>query len=100
MRRPSDMAFKQSFVLHLPGVVALTQMAACWLQAALLVDSSEEEREAAAAAAALAQEVLEGALRGNAIVRLCACLEDCAASPAAPGAWCWHPPVLWRCPST
>lgn len=43
---------------------------------------AEEEADAAAS---MAQEVMESTLRGAVVVRLCRCLEDCAAAPNAPG---------------
>lgn len=46
----------------------------------------EQEDADADSAGAAAHEVLEGALRGSAVTRLCACLEDCAATPDSPGA--------------
>ncbi len=33
----------------------------------------------------MAQEILESTLRGAVVVRLCRCLEDCAAAPNSPG---------------
>ncbi|BDA40985.1 probable serine/threonine-protein kinase 36 [Coccomyxa sp. Obi] len=41
---------------------------------------------ASSEAASMAQEVMESTLRGAVVVRLCRCLEDCAAAPNASGA--------------
>lgn len=56
----------------------------------------EEEEADADGAGAAAQEVLEGALRGSAVTRLCACLEDCATRPDSPGV---QPSSLYTRPS-
>ena len=37
----------------------------------------------------MAQEVMESTLRGAVVVRLCRCLEDCAAAPNTSGAAAW-----------
>lgn len=58
----------------------------CCEQAALVArEGAEEDNGEAEGAEAAAREVLDGALRGSVVARLCSCLEDCAASPNAPG---------------
>lgn len=57
-------------------------------------------------APSMAQEVLESTLKGAVVVRLCRCLEDCAAAPNSPGhtpAWsdrclaCLSASLLFSC---
>ena len=59
----------------------LEHVFSCSVQAVLMRRGAGAPSEAPS----MAQEVLESALRGAVVVRLCRCLEDCAAVPNASG---------------